>query len=115
MKPLNQQTAPISVSIDHEADAAYISLSNNPIVRTISVTQDVIIDLDEMNVAVGIEVLTLAAEIPLSRLVTDYHVHSQVADHLRLIQPSVAGFVSRVQVGSTNADLSQTSGQAATC
>jgi len=84
----------ISVHIDHEADAAYIQLSKEKVVRTVEVTDSVLIDLDEYNIAVGIEVLELSAELPFTRLHTEYHVHSDVVDILRLIRPSVAGFIS---------------------
>ena len=87
-------TPKMRVHIDHEADAAYIELSQNKVVRTVEVTDAVLLDLDEFNVAVGVEVLELSAEIPFTRLHTEFHVHSEVVELLRLIRPSVAGFIS---------------------
>jgi uncharacterized protein YuzE len=104
-------TAPISARVDHEADAAYITLSTNPIVRTIAVTPEVNVDLDDMNMAVGIEVLTLTAEIPYSKLVTEHHIHSKLAEQLQVIQPTVTSFLRRVQVGSSTTQAAQRDGQ----
>ena len=39
------------------ANAAYIELSDRDVVRTVEVTNSVMIDLDEFDVAVGIELL----------------------------------------------------------
>ena len=87
----------ITVRVDHDADAAYIRLSDEPVRRTVEVTPEVMVDLDEMNVAVGVEVLRLEAEIPYSQLTTDFHVRSEVVETLRRIRPSVSSFlVSRV-------------------
>lgn len=96
----------VQVKIDREADAAYICLSNKPVVRTVEVTDEVLIDLDEFNVAVGIEVLELGAKIPFGRLHTEFHIHSNVVDVLRLIQPSVSGFFSLTQGGDSSTTLS---------
>jgi hypothetical protein len=57
------------------------------------VTDSVLIDLDAMNVIVGVEVLDLGAKIPFSTLVSDFHVHTDVIELLRVIQPSVSGFL----------------------
>lgn len=96
----------VQVKIDREADAAYICLSDKAVVRTVEVTDEVLIDLDEFNVAVGVEVLELGATIPFSRLHTEFHIHSKVVDVLRLIQPSVSGFFSLTQGGDSSTTLS---------
>jgi len=83
----------VSVAIDRTADAAYIRLSQNPVRRTVEVTSEVLLDLDAMNIAVGIEVLRLDAEIPYTELITKYHIHSEVIEKVRRIRPSVASFV----------------------
>lgn len=84
----------IEIQIDCEVDAAYVRLSLNAVVRMSEVTDEVVVDLEEMNAAVGIEVLRLDATIPYDRLCTEYHIHSDVIDLLRQIRPSVAGFMS---------------------
>lgn len=87
----------ISIVIDREADAAYIRLSPEPVARTISLTPDVNVDVDKLGVVVGIEVLTLTAQIPYDELIANHHVRSEVVDTLRRIRPSVSTFVSHVQ------------------
>jgi uncharacterized protein YuzE len=83
----------IDVDIDRSADAAYIRLSASPICQTRCVNDSVNVDLDELGLVVGVEMLQLAAEIPFSALVTDFHVHSEVVETLRLLRPSIQGFV----------------------
>jgi len=83
----------IKLEVDLVAGAAYVRLSSAAIHHTVEATEDVLIDLDELNIVVGIEVLRLSAEIPFGRLVDDFHVHTDVVDLLRQIQPSVAGFL----------------------
>lgn len=87
----------IKITIDPMVDAAYIRLSDEEVTSTRAVTEDVNIDLDRFRCVVGIEVLTLDAEIPFSDLITKYHVVSDVVESLRLIRPSVSGFVTNVQ------------------
>lgn len=88
-----QPRAQIKIEVDSTVDAAYIRLSSNHVVTTEAVTDDVMVDLDAMRVVVGIEVLSLNADIPFSTLVTKYHVHSDVIELLRRVRPTVAGFV----------------------
>lgn len=84
----------IVVEVDGTAQAAYIRLSNEPVARSVNIDDELVVDLDEFNVAIGIEVLALGVEIPFSRLTTEFHVHTDVVETLRLIQPSVAGFLT---------------------
>jgi len=83
----------VSIEIDPMADAAYIRLSQKSVSRTVEVTPEVLLDLDEMDIAVGLEVLRLDAEIPYTELITKYHIHSEVIEKVRRIRPSVASFV----------------------
>lgn len=106
-------TTTISVSIDNEADAAYISLSHDPVHRTVSVSDEVNVDLNDMGVVVGIEVLSLAADIPYADLIALHHVHSVVVENLRLIQPSVGSFISRVQAGTDDTEKGANAGLSA--
>lgn len=98
----------VQVEIDHAADAAYVRLSGGSVDRTVSVSDDVNVDLDRLGVAVGIEMLHLGAELPFTTLVTDFHVHSDVVETLRQLRPSIQGFVIRLAGdGSSAAVLSQ--------
>jgi len=94
----------VTLEIDNYVGAAYITLSENEVVRTVEVTPEVMVDLDAMDVAVGVEILDLTADIPIGPLMRDYHIHSDVASLLQKIRPSVTGFV---------ASFSSSGGQAA--
>jgi uncharacterized protein YuzE len=87
---------PISISVDTGANAAYIELGDAEVARTVAVTDSVNVDLDDLGVAVGIEVLGLHTVIPWARLVRQCHVHSEVVDTVRLIKPDVGGFLFAV-------------------
>lgn len=89
--------AAIEVTVDAELDVAYIRLSRNAVARTVELEEDVMVDLDDMDVAVGVEVLTLDARIPFSKLEAECHVHSEVIELLRLLQPSVAASLRLTQ------------------
>lgn len=89
---MTSRYSPVEVSLDKKADAAYVTLSDAPIARTVEVTDRVFVDLDEMAVIVGVEILGLDTEIPFDRL-ADFHARSEVIDLLRLIKPSVGAFV----------------------
>jgi uncharacterized protein YuzE len=87
----------VTIDIDATADVAYIALSSNHIVRTVELSQDILVDLDHTGMVVGVEVLQLGATIPFSKLTEDFHVHSDVIELLRRVQPSVSGFISLTQ------------------
>lgn len=83
-----------TVSVDMEANVAYIAMSHEPVASSKQITDDVLVDLDAMNVVVGVEVLRIDAEIPFQRLVDEFHVHSSDIELLRLLRPSVGAAVS---------------------
>jgi uncharacterized protein YuzE len=82
------------VEVDQQADVAYIRLSDNPVARSHALDSDVVVDLDAMNVVVGVEMLHLNAEIPYTQLVTDFHVRSELTELMRQLRPSISGFLS---------------------
>ncbi|GAA3305409.1 MULTISPECIES: DUF2283 domain-containing protein [Glutamicibacter] len=82
------------LEMDHDANAAYIQLTNSPVSKTVEVSQQVLVDLDEMNVAVGIEILSLHAEVPFSTLRDQFHIHSDVIAQLQMVQPTVSSFAT---------------------
>lgn len=87
-------TTKISVEVDYNAGAAYIELSDNEIARTVEVNRDIMVDVDEMGVAVGIEVLDLAARVPVTDLCRQFHIHSDVELAVRSVLPSLSGLVA---------------------
>lgn len=81
--------------IDSDANAAYLRLHDGVVDRTCEVAPGVMVDLDSMNVVLGIEVLTLDTQIPYTELVQKYHVRSDEVRVLDLIRPNVTYFISR--------------------
>jgi uncharacterized protein YuzE len=58
----------ITLSVDPTVGTAYIKLSDEPIVETVEVTRSVQVDLGATNTVVGVELLSLTAEIPVETL-----------------------------------------------
>lgn len=100
MRDWTMSSPTVVVEVDQLAEAAYVRFNDAEVTRTVAFSDEINIDLDQFGVVVGIEVLTLGAEIPFSALVTDYHVESKKVDLLRLLRPSVATFVSGIQTSS---------------
>lgn len=95
------KTSPqMSIQVDQEFDTGYIRLSSSNVAETVEVSDLVLVDLDEFKVAVGVEVLSLSAEIPFSRLRYDFHVDSRIVELLRQIQPTLGKFFTSVTTGS---------------
>lgn len=86
-------TSKITVQYDVEARAAYIQVSDNAVTRTVEVDSSLLVDLDDMGVVVGIEVLSLDAKLPIDELVTQFHVHTNVVAALNRIRPTVGHFL----------------------
>lgn len=103
-------TPAVRIGIDTEANAAYIALSDNPVAATRQITSDVLVDLDEHGVAVGVEVLRVDATLPLDLIRNEFHVRSEVVELLCAIRPSVSGFlaVSHGHNGQSNPDPTRT-------
>jgi uncharacterized protein YuzE len=66
----------ITVDIDTEIGAAYVKLGDAKIVRTVEHTDDIMVDLDELGMVVGIEILDLSVPVPLDELVAQHHIKS---------------------------------------
>jgi uncharacterized protein YuzE len=84
-----------TLTVDFAADAAYLALSRHDVVETCEVAPGVLVDLDDMLVVVGVEVLALDAFIPRDRLIADYHMRSEDVSILDQVRPSVTTFVQR--------------------
>lgn len=85
--------ASITVEVDTAVDTAYITLSDEDVVRTRRVTDDVNVDLDNMNVVVGVEMLRRAAPLPLDELATKFHVQSDTLELLQSVAGAIAGHI----------------------
>ena len=67
----------VSVEIDQAASAAYVRLSAGHVARTVEFSEELIIDLDEHDVVVGIELLDLAKAVPLDDIAEQYHIRTE--------------------------------------
>lgn len=63
-----------TLEIDNAANAAYLKLNDNDVDATRSLTEQVLVDIDKFGVVVGVELLTVSAEVPVSELVSRFHV-----------------------------------------
>jgi uncharacterized protein YuzE len=79
----------IKVEIDLEADLAYVRFTDQPVARTVEVDEAIQIDMDQYNVAVGIEILDLDADIPFQQLVSEFHVRPEHVEILRMLRPNM--------------------------
>ena len=96
-----------SVSVDVEADAAYVGMSDAEVARSVQASDEIVVDLDQFNMVAGIEFLRIDAEIPFQRLIDDYHVPLEQIEKLRALRPSIA---ARLQSGSDGSSSSVRSG-----
>lgn len=90
----------VRLVVDRDAQASYIYLTDHPdlpVAETREINECVNVDLNEYGVAIGIEVFGLQTEIPWAQLIRDCHVHSEVEEYVRLITPSVHGFIVQLQ------------------
>jgi len=95
---MTHRETPIKLTIDTDADAAYVSMSERVVTQSLELGGGIIVDFDDMYVVVGIEILGLDTQIPLQRLIDDFYVHSDDVAILRSIQSSINGFL--LQVGT---------------
>lgn len=66
-------------------------------------SEEVLVDLDEFNVVVGIEMLSIDGDIPFQRLIDDFHVHSSDVDLLRALRPSIGARLAQGADGVSSA------------
>jgi len=62
------------LDVDTEADAGYVSLRDAPVARTEQFSPIVLVDIDAAGTPVGIEILTLSAEVDVDGIIARYNV-----------------------------------------
>ena len=92
------------VDVDATANAAYIGMSDEEVVETVQLSDEVLVDFDAMRVVVGIELLRIDADIPFQRLIDECHVHSDDVEALRNLRPSVSYHLRSAAEGTTHAE-----------
>ena len=78
-----------TITVDTSVGACYIALSDCPVTRTEEFSDDVLVDLNEYGVAVGIEILDLNAQLPLTDLCRQLHIHSSDEPYLVKLLPNL--------------------------
>jgi len=78
-----------TITVDTSVGACYIALSDCPVTRTEEFSDDVLVDLNEYGVAVGIEILDLTAQLPLTDLCRQLHIHSSDEPYLVKLLPNL--------------------------
>ena len=78
-----------TITIDPAVGARYISLSDRPVASTEEFSDNILVDLDEFGVVIGIEVLDLDAELPLTDLCRQLHIHKDDEPHLARLLPTL--------------------------
>ncbi len=67
----------VSVEVDRDAGAAYVHLSARPVARTVEHGEDLFVDLDDLGMVVGVEILNLNETVNLDDLSERYHIHPE--------------------------------------
>lgn len=101
----------IKLEIDLTSDAAYVELSNRPVARTVEHSPGVNVDLDDLGMVVGVEIIDLGREWPLADVVEHFHVAfdrralvAQISNPLISQSPSIkftGSAVGQVSIGKT--------------
>jgi uncharacterized protein YuzE len=87
----------MSLQVDAEAGAAYLRLSDNPVARTVEFSDDIYVDLNALDVVVGVELLDLGTAVPLDELERRFHVGSTA---LELLMNSISWGAPQSHVGT---------------
>ena len=80
----------MTVEVDSAVDAVYIRLADSPVVRTVELSDAVLVDLDAADSVIGIETLNSVVGLPLDELGERFHVPASVLGILSLVRPSAS-------------------------
>ena len=88
----------ITLSVDVNLGAAYIELTDEPIVETVEVTPSVQVDIDKSGTVVGVELLSLTADLPIEVMDRMFNFRAG-AEMLSSIWPSIRAGVTYATSG----------------
>lgn len=74
---------PMRVDFDPEVQAWYLTLSDEPVSRTVHVSDEVAVDVDASNMVVGVEFLLAPAAV-------EAHVREQLFDRFPIVRNALA-------------------------
>lgn len=89
----------VRLEIDMTQGVAYMRLSSQPVARTIELSDTMMLDMDAMGAAVGLELLDFDEKVPTD-LLQKHHVHSEVAEELAKLQPTLNQYLAHYSVGT---------------
>lgn len=78
-----------TITVDPGVGACYIRLSDRPVARTEEFSDTLLVDLDRYGDAVSLEVLDLTAQLPLTDLCRQLHIHTDDEPHLSRLLPNL--------------------------
>ena len=70
------------LDIDTRADAGYVTLRDAPVSRTVQFSTSVLVDLDSNGSPVGIEILTLTADVDVDGIAERYGLSAETREQL---------------------------------
>jgi uncharacterized protein YuzE len=84
----------IILNIDTNVGAAYIQFTDEPIVETVEETPAIQVDIAATGGVVGIELLNLATEIPVTSMIGKYRFTDAQLSALLRVRATLQGFVA---------------------
>lgn len=73
----------MQVTFDTLANAVYVELTKKEVARTVEFSDSVMVDLDKLDMAVGIELLDPFEKVDLDKIKRNFHISSDLLDNLR--------------------------------
>lgn len=87
----------VEIDIDLIAEAVYFRLSENAVQESIEAQPDIIVDLDQHGVVVGVEMLRLGAVVPWDAVAQRFHIRSEVRAILDAVEATYVHGISLTQ------------------
>lgn len=89
-----------TLTVDFEANAAYLEVSEAPVAETQEVQPGILVDLDQFRCAVGIEVLSLAVDVPTAEIAHNFHIRQEDLKALEQMRPAINTFIAMQASGT---------------
>lgn len=98
----------VVLEVDSDAGAAYLQLSDNEVAKTVEVVPEVQVDLDDLNLAVGVEILDLGIAVPVEKISQECHIHTDQLQVLHSLRGSVDALVMHVSSQGSSTQMATT-------
>lgn len=87
----------IKLNVEPKHDVAYLTISDADVATTVEYSDEILVDLDALNMVIGIEFLSVGTKIPLTDLAARFHIPNDVVAGINMLLPSVQ---TRIQITS---------------